>query len=49
MLGCEAEGKIMKEFSSILNFALALTVTVSILFVFELSVFINTSLALGGG
>jgi len=48
MLGCEAEGKIMKEFSSILNFALAITVTISVLFVFELTIFINTSLVLGG-
>ncbi len=49
ILGCETEGKILREFSSVLNFALALTITVSILFVFELAVFINTSLVLGGG
>ncbi len=49
LLGCEKEGQLLKEFSSLLNFALAITVVVSVLFVFELTIFINTSLVLGGG
>ncbi len=47
MLGCENEGKIMKDLSSMLNFVLALAVSISVLFVFELTIFINTSLVLG--
>ncbi len=47
MLGCENEGKMMKGLSSMLNFVLALAVSISVLFVFELTIFINTSLVLG--
>ncbi len=49
LLGCEKEGKLLKEFSSVLDLALAVTVTVSVMFIFELTVFVSTGLALGGG
>lgn len=48
IIDCTREAKVLKEFSSILNYSLAITFSVSLLFLFEITVFINTGLALGG-
>lgn len=49
VLGNESEGEFLKNISSIFNFLIAVTFTISILFMFELTVFIFISPALGGG
>ena len=48
ILGSEKEGNILKEFASLFNYLLAITVSVVILFLFELIVFVTISPALGG-
>lgn len=48
MLGCTKEGEFLEEFSSLINFSLAVTLCVGILFVFELTIFISISPALAG-
>jgi hypothetical protein len=48
VLGSEKEGEFLKNVSSIFNFLIAVTFTICILFMFELTVFIFISPALGG-
>lgn len=47
ILDCDAEGNLLKEFSSIFNFALAIIVCITVLFIIELTVFVSISPALG--
>ena len=47
ILNCDNEGNLLKEFSSIFNFALAIIVCITVLFVIELTVFVSISPALG--
>ena len=48
ILNCDAEGNLLKEFSSIFNYALAIIVCITVLFIIELTVFVSISPALGG-
>ena len=47
LLGCERESIFLKEISGIINFVLAINFTTSLMFVFELIVFVIISPALG--
>lgn len=47
VLGCDKEGNLLKNLSSILGFSLAVIVCVSILFIIELTVFVIISPSLG--
>ena len=48
ILNCDEEGNLLKEFSSIFNYALAIIVCITVLFIIELTVFVSVSPALGG-
>ncbi len=48
VLGNEKEGDFLKNISSIFNFLIAVTVTICVLFLLELTVFVFVSPALGG-
>lgn len=49
MLNCKKESELFNEFSSLLGFSAAIQIGIAVLFIIELTVFVNVAPALGGG